>query len=118
MYKNITNIVASIFFGESAQNIDHDTQNVEYQDLVHMFSCFLKHESKIFFDSLSLMKENDSGLMQVLLAKCVDLPKIQKILNSANINLKKGQQISNLTWLEQVSSSFNDLVMFVSCMSD
>ena len=109
-FPHCSELLQSLFLGFILNEDDLEDQSESYTDYIKLLGILLKYDSKMWFDVLHTLKEDDAVFGEILLAKCIDLPLIQEILQKANIMLKKQQKISNYKWTVEVSNTFAELV--------
>ena len=97
LYKLTTKIISTLF-------------GRNYDQLISTLACYFVYESKIFSDVLNEMITQQPDFKQILMAKCMNLCKINKMLINQNIILKKCQKISDSKWQKEIVSSFSVLV--------
>ena len=109
-FPNVSSLIQQICLGKELHDDEHD--EIAYKQYVEMVSLIVKYDSQLYMDILDHLKKKDRSYGDLLLAKSVNLPKVQEILSKANVMLKKGQRISNRKWHAEVSSVFGELVKF------
>ncbi len=103
LFPVVTSMLQSVLIGKI-------TQDTQCDKLKKVLAGYFRYESQLLSDVLDEIFEQDQEMKDVIMAKCLNLPKIEKILVTANVMLKRCQKISDKKWLDEVSSSFADLV--------
>ena len=74
-------------------------------------SNYFRYESQLFSDILNHMRKSDEiAFKEMMFAKCINIPNVNKHLKNLNLQLKKCHKISNINWRDQVVPLMEPLV--------
>ena len=111
IFQETNDLLPNLLIGKNVSEFDFENETQNYVDFVTQLSSYFKYESKLLSDVLdTLLGDTTLGYKQLLLAKCLDLPAMEKSLKKFNLNLKNCQHISNDRWRHQVQPSLSEIV--------